>query len=55
MAADVGRFLDGVPVQAHRETLLEATARLAKKYQVLLILVAAYLVMRAVVMVTFRR
>lgn len=55
MAADVGRFLDGAAVEAHRETVLEATARIAKKYQVLLILVAAYLLMRAIVMVTFTR
>jgi eukaryotic-like serine/threonine-protein kinase len=55
MAADVGRFLDGLAVEAHRETFLEAVARIAKKYQVLLLIVAAYLIMRAIVMVTFTR
>jgi serine/threonine protein kinase len=55
MAADVGRFLDGLPVSAHRETALEAAARLAKKYQVILLLLGAYLLMRVVVLAVFRR
>ena len=55
MSSDVGRFLDGLPVAAHRETAWEATARLARKYQVVLLLLGAYLLMRMVVMVAFRR
>jgi serine/threonine protein kinase len=55
MAADVGRFLDALPVLAHRETLAERAARVARKYQIVLFLLAAYLVMRAVILLAFRR
>lgn len=43
---DLRRFLDGAPVAAHRESLLEAAGRLARRHRVAIALVAAYLVMR---------
>jgi serine/threonine protein kinase len=55
MADDVGRFLDGLAVAAHRETALETGARLARRYQVVLLLLLAYLAMRVVVLAFFRR
>jgi len=50
MAEDVGCFLDGRPVSAHTETVVERIARIASRYRVLLVLLAAYLVMRAVLL-----
>jgi serine/threonine protein kinase len=51
MADDIGRYLDGLPVSAHRETLIERAGRVASKYQVLLVLLAAYLLMRVALLV----
>jgi eukaryotic-like serine/threonine-protein kinase len=48
LAADVERFLSGLPVEAYPEGPVERVRRLASKYRVPLLLVAAYLVMRAV-------
>lgn len=46
LAADVTRFLDGEPVEAHRETLGERAGRIIRKYQTAIILVLTYLVIR---------
>ena len=46
LAADVARFLDRVPVLAHRETVAERLGRLYLKYQTPIILVLSYLAMR---------
>jgi serine/threonine protein kinase len=46
LAADVGRYLDGMPVSAYRENLFERTARLVSRNRVALVLVLAYLFMR---------
>jgi eukaryotic-like serine/threonine-protein kinase len=55
MAADVERFLAGEPVSAHRETWLERVGRVARRHRVALLLVLAYLVMRAVLLFAARR
>jgi eukaryotic-like serine/threonine-protein kinase len=47
LGAEVSRFLLGLPVQAYPEGPVERVRRLAWKYRVPLLLVAAYLVMRA--------
>jgi eukaryotic-like serine/threonine-protein kinase len=49
LAADVHRFLAGDPVSARRETPLERGVRFARKHRVALVLVAAYLVVRAII------
>jgi serine/threonine protein kinase len=49
LAADVARFRSGVPVEAHRESLLDRGVRLARTYRTPLLLVLAYMLMRAVV------
>ena len=54
MADDVIRFLDGEPVSAYRENVLERAGRWAARNRVLLALVAAYLVMRAIVFLWVR-
>ncbi|HKV91355.1 MAG TPA: serine/threonine-protein kinase [Candidatus Angelobacter sp.] len=54
MAADIGRYLDGQPIAAYRENLLERAGRLIKRNQVAVVLVLAYLVMR-VLFILFSR
>ncbi|HEY7406070.1 MAG TPA: serine/threonine-protein kinase [Candidatus Angelobacter sp.] len=46
IAADIGRYLEGQPITAYRENLLEQAARLIKRNQVAVVLVLAYLLMR---------
>ena len=46
LAADVGQYLDGMPVSAYRENLLERSARLVSRNRVAVVLVLAYLFMR---------
>jgi len=54
LGADVGRFLDGAPVSAHRESLLDRTGRALSRYRTVVILVLAYLAMRLVVLFAAR-
>jgi serine/threonine-protein kinase len=46
LAADVERYLDGAAVSAYREGPLERAARFVRRHQTLVLLLAAYLVMR---------
>jgi serine/threonine protein kinase len=46
LAADVTRYLNGAPVTAYPESLLERTARLYARHRTAVILVAVYLLMR---------
>jgi len=46
LAEDVSRFLDGAPVGAYRESALERALRFARRHRIAIALVAAYLVMR---------
>ncbi len=55
LAADIERFLAGEPVLAYRETTLERLGRLAMRHQTLVLLVAAYLVMRILLFFFTRR
>ena len=50
MANDVERFLDGLPVLAHHETLLEKAGRVLGRNRALLLLVLAYLIARAAIL-----
>jgi eukaryotic-like serine/threonine-protein kinase len=49
LAAEVGRFLGGEPVRAYREPPWERAARIFARYRTPILLVAAYLVMRTLV------
>jgi serine/threonine protein kinase len=51
---DVLRHLDGEPVSAYRESVLERIGRWSARHRVLLALIAAYLLMRAIVFLWFR-
>jgi tRNA A-37 threonylcarbamoyl transferase component Bud32 len=55
LAADVARFLDGLPVTAHREGLAEMALRFARRNRVLLLLLATYLVVKFALVFTFDR
>jgi eukaryotic-like serine/threonine-protein kinase len=43
---ELARYLDGLPVEAHRETALDRLARFERTYRVAILLVLAYLLMR---------
>ncbi len=49
LADDVARFRAGLPVSAHRETPVERAARILWAYRTPILIVLAYLVMRALV------
>ena len=46
LAVEVTRFLDGAPVEAHRETLAERAGRLFRRYQTAIVLILTYLTIR---------
>ena len=47
MSEDVGRYLDGEAPAAHREGPLERAGRFYRRYRAPILLILAYLVMRA--------
>jgi serine/threonine protein kinase len=55
LSADVTRLLDGEPVSAYRERPWEQAARFASRHRVALLLLAAYLAARALVLLVYRR
>jgi serine/threonine protein kinase len=46
LAADVGRYLEGRAVEAHRESIVDRLARFARRYRLPILLVLTYLVVR---------
>jgi serine/threonine protein kinase len=54
LAADVALFLEGAPVSAYPEGPWQRALRFASRHRVPILLVAAYLVMRVILMVAFR-
>ncbi len=55
LASDVARFLDGERVQAYREGPLERAGRFFERYRAPILLVLAYLLMRALLLLYGRR
>lgn len=55
MADDLGRYRDGAPVAAYRESVFERGARIAYRYRVPIGLVLAYMLMRVLLMVALGR
>jgi serine/threonine protein kinase len=55
LALDVSRYVDGLAVGAHPETFLEKTARFYRRYRFFILLIAAYLAMRVLLLVLMRR
>ena len=50
LAAEVARYLDGARVLAYRETPREQAARVFARYRTPILLIAAYLVMRSLLL-----
>jgi hypothetical protein len=51
LSADVSRYLDGLPVSARKETILDKAARFYRRYTVAILLIAAYLAMRILLLI----
>ncbi|MGH7719745.1 MAG: serine/threonine-protein kinase [Gemmatimonadaceae bacterium] len=52
LSDDVLRFVEGLPVRAYREGLVERAVRVYRRYRMPILLVLAYLVMRALLLLT---
>jgi eukaryotic-like serine/threonine-protein kinase len=55
MALDVSRYLDGLAVGAHRESFFEKSARFYRRYRFFILLIAAYLAMRVLILLFMHR
>lgn len=55
LALDVSRYLDGLPIAAHRESLFEKLGRLYRRYRFFILLIVAYLVMRVLILLFMHR
>jgi len=54
LAWDVSRYLNGLPVAAHRESIFEKAARFYRRYRFFILLIAAYLLMRVLFIVLIK-
>jgi eukaryotic-like serine/threonine-protein kinase len=55
LTLDVSRYLDGLAVAAHRESVFEKLARFYRRYRFFILLIAAYLVMRVLILFFLHR
>jgi serine/threonine-protein kinase len=55
LAADVAKHLDGEPVTAYRESVWEKAARFFGRYRTAILLIAAYILMRSLLLIFSRR
>jgi eukaryotic-like serine/threonine-protein kinase len=55
LGQDVSRYLDGVAVGAHRESIFEKTARFYRRYRFFILLILAYLAMRVILLLVLKR
>jgi serine/threonine protein kinase len=55
LALDVSRYLDGLAVGAHRETIFEKAARFYRRYRFFILLIATYLAMRVLILLFMHR
>jgi serine/threonine protein kinase len=55
MALDISRYLDGLAVGAHQETVLEKAGRFYRRYRFFILLIAAYLAMRVLILLFLHR
>jgi len=55
LALDVSRYLDGLAVGAHPESIIEKTARFYRRYRFFILLIAAYLAMRVLILLFMLR
>jgi len=55
LARDVSRYLDGLAVAAHRESILDKSFRFYRRYRFFILLILAYLLMRTLLLVFLKR
>jgi serine/threonine protein kinase len=55
LGQDVSRYLDGLAVGAHRESIFEKGARFYRRYRFFILLILAYLVMRVILLLVLKR
>jgi eukaryotic-like serine/threonine-protein kinase len=55
LALDVSRYLDGLAVEAHRESFFEKLSRFYRRYRFFILLIAAYLLMRVLILFFMHR
>jgi serine/threonine protein kinase len=55
MALDVSRYLDGLAVGAHPESIFEKAGRFYRRYRFFILLIAAYLAMRVLILLFMHR
>ena len=55
LAADVARFLDGLAVAAYPESMFARVGRVVSRHRVAVLLVLAYLIMRVLLLLVFKR
>ncbi len=55
LSLDVSRYLDGLPVSAYPENIWRRAARWAARYRVAIVLILTYLIVRALLLLWFRR
>jgi eukaryotic-like serine/threonine-protein kinase len=55
LSADVSRYLDGLPVSACRETIFDKAVRFYRRHTVPILLIAAYLIVRTLILLFFHR
>lgn len=55
LGKDIARFLDGMPVSAYPENIFQKIGRWGKRYQLAIALVLTYLIVRAILLLWFRR
>jgi eukaryotic-like serine/threonine-protein kinase len=55
LAIDVSRYLDGLAVGAHPESIVEKTTRFYRRYRFFILLITAYLLMRVLILFFFHR
>jgi serine/threonine protein kinase len=54
LAADVSRYLDDLAVAAHHESIFEKLTRFYRRYQFFILLIAAYLLMRVILLLVIK-
>jgi serine/threonine protein kinase len=55
LTMDVSRYLDGLAVAAHRESIFDKLARFYRRNRFFVLLIAAYLLMRLILLVVLKR
>jgi eukaryotic-like serine/threonine-protein kinase len=55
LGQDVSRYLDGLAVGAHRESIFDKASRFYRRYRFFILLILAYLVMRVILLLVLKR